>query len=624
MPFLPPTSRLRVAIVFAVVFLFLHLHDSHAQAQPAAAEEAVAWTLPDSTQLAAQRNRIRQAMAEVDRLLQGTSEGPGWRTYLLWDSLQTAIADDVDDDNELQIQALSNLLSIYNRLADDHPSLELSEFQSLRSAIRPRIQQLNAILTRRGPAEAAARRERLQELISAGTWTAEEQSEWSEHVRWLEDRLQSPPRTSITASRPNLTLRISAPLIRNMTTTLVADPADVNECIVGTRVLGNGVTSGQGWLSPGAGSQDAGIQGAGSQGAQLIARFEGVLRTDTIGYNGPVRVFSAGHTRLNAHAVLQVNGEGLKLLSSNVQAVANSRTKGVSTKFRDGGGIDRLVKRIAHRQIAEKKAQANWESSWKARKSFEKKFTEELVSEVHEGDKEFQEGLRLPLLRRDLFPARWDWTTNASDLTTSICFDGRSRATAATLPPTIRAEHAINVLIHQSFFDNAFEGYLAGRLLPLDELGPQEEDGDSDPASDVEPASDVAVRLDDFQPLRCVLADNELTFHLLGRQFVAGGIEYPAAMIEIKYRLAVTGKTWRLERVAAPRILPTPRYSRTPRFGIGGAALRGAVEPALEKELPEQLELTIPEFDAEIPESVKQLQIVYATTANGWLHIVLD
>ncbi|WP_148080249.1 hypothetical protein [Roseimaritima ulvae] len=600
--------------------LLLHLHGSHAQAQRAAADETVAaWTLPDASQLAAQRDKIRQAMAGLDRLLQGTPEGPGWRTYLLWDSLQMAIADDVDDDTVLQIQAMSNLLSVYNRLADDYPSLELPEFQSLRSAIRPRIEQLNAILTRRGSTEAAARRIRLAELINVGTWTAQRQSEWSEHVRWLEDRLQTPPPSSLNASRPNLTLRISAPLIRNMTTNLVADPTDVNECIVGTPVRGSGVTSGQGWLSP-----DAGNQSVGSHGARLIVRFEGVLRTDTIGYSGPVQVFSAGHTRLNAHAVLQVNGEGLKLLSSNVQAAANSRTKGVSTKFRDGGGIDRLVKRIAHRQIADKKAQANWESSWKARKSFEKKFTEELVSEVQEGDQAFQEGLRLPLLRRDLFPVRWDWATHASDLTTSICFDGRSRATAATLPPTIRSEYAVNVLIHQSLFDNAVEGYLAGRLLPLDELGPQDDDDDSDPAGEADPASDVAVRLDDFQPLRCVLADNELTFYLLGRQFVAGGIEYPAAMIEIKYRLAVTGNTWRLERVAAPRILPTPRYSRKPRFGIGGAALRGAVEPALEQELPEQLELTIPALEAEIPEAVKGLQIVYATTVDGWLHIALD
>ena len=564
------------------------------------------WVEPQANELASQREAVIAAMAGLDKVLQRTPDGQQWREYFLWDTLVQAMRPEVDEDREKQDNSLLALQGVYNRFADDHAGLERHEVQNLRAAIRSRILQLNALPTSRSRAEAQARIKRLEQLSIDNSRDGASQSEYAEHVRWLEDRLQPIPRTKLAAASSNLTVNISAGFMKAATMSHVSDPTDVNECIVGTRVIGNGVTTGAGWLEP----------VFCADGARLAAKFQGSLASDTVGYSGPVRVFSDGQTQLEGTALLELDGKGLRRISSTVDASADSYTKGISTKF--NGLLDRVVKRIATKKIAESKSQANWESSYKARQSFGKRFERDVEKQVNDGDASFQKFLGLPLKRRDLFPADWQWKTDASSLHTSIAFDGRSRPGAIVQPPLVDSPSAIQVSVHQSFVDNVMEGYLAGRLQTASKLVQQSG------APTVEGPSDVAVRLDFFHPVQCTFDNNEVTIIFFGEQFVAGGNEYPAARISITYRLATSEQGWILERVSSPQVQPPASYSRRSRFGATGSALAEILEPILNDELPQRLPITIPALESDAPDAVKNLQLVSAFANDGWLYLAFD
>ncbi|HBJ35350.1 MAG TPA: hypothetical protein DDZ51_11480 [Planctomycetaceae bacterium] len=575
-----------------------------------------AWITPSDEEMNAGREGVRNAMISADTSLDRWSSGNGWRSYLLWIDLAKAVDSDAGFDVVELAESRNRLLPIFTRLADNHSGLERTEFQDLRVAIRKHVQQINAVLMRRGPQEAEARRKRMEELVSVNRWTAAAQSEYNAHVRWLDDHLQPLPINAASANWDNFTASVSSNFIRDATRTSVTDPTDVFECIVGTRVIGTGTTSGTGWLEP----------VASNGGARLAARFSGVLNSDTVGYNGPVRIYSDGITQLNGVAMLALDSNGLRRLSTDVDAAADSQTKAISTNFK--GFLDRVVRKVASRKAAESKSQANRESSFKARQSFLKRFENETHQQVSDGNASFHNQLRLPLLRRDLIPGSWIWVSERYTLNTRMRFDGRNRPSSLVGVPQHfnNGDHSsgIQVLIHQSFVDNVAEGYFGGRSQKLSQVGQAIDD-----KSDSQAGDDVVVILDDFQPLRSVFDNDTLTFHLLPKQIVTAGRETGGLVIKVSYRVQRDGNVWQLRRSAAPTVEPLPSFSRKPRLDASGSAMRVVIEPRLEADLPETLPLTLPWLDGSeaydsVPKAVRELRIADVQVFGGWLSLSLQ
>ena len=579
------------------------------------------WVVPSADDLHRARAEISTAMDALEQLLIQSPDVVAWKTYLLWSDLQQAIDASVGTDVVELAEARNRLLPIYSRLANDEAGLERDEVQSLRIAVRRHVRQINALLVRRGSQEAKARRERLDALVTQNRWTAAAQSEYHEHLRWLDDHLQPPPSRQVLSHFSNLTASISAGFIRQSTATPVSDPTDVNECIVGTRVIGTGVTSGVGWLEP----------TASNDGAKLVARFQGTLNSDTVGYNGPVRIYSDGQTQLTGTALLQLDDQGLRQLSEHVDASADSQTKGISTRFR--GLLDKIVKRVARKKAAESKSQANWESSYKARQSFSGRFATDIAEQVAEGDGSFQRYLRMPLLRRDLIPQAWTWGSDASALRTFMSFDGRDRPSSPVAVPgrfavaghaSAETNSGLRLAIHQSFIDNAAEGYLGGQTQRLSELAELSQSSEGEESE----GEEVLIVLDDFQPVRTIFDNDTLTFHLLPKQIVTAGREAGGVIIKVAYRIERGAHGLQLRRVTAPAIEPQPTYSRPPRLAASGSAIRVLVEPRLETELPETYPLKLPAIEsstsnADLPPSVQNLQITDIQAFGGWLYISL-
>jgi hypothetical protein len=578
--------------------------------------EQDAWIVPSADQMNAGRSDVRNAMMSAEITLDRWSSGDDWRRYLLWDDLAKAVDRDAEMDIVELAESRNRLLPVFNRLADDYPGLERAEFQQLRVAIRKYVQQINAVMMRRGPQESQARRKRLDKLVSSNRWTAAAQSEYGGHIRWLEDHHQPVPTRLAPTHWENFTASVSANLIRSATRTSVTDPTDVNECIVGTRVIGTGITSGAGWLEP----------VASGSGARLAARFSGVLSSDTVGYNGPVRIYSDGRTNLSGVALLELDSDGLRRLSTDVDASADSQTKAIATKFK--GLLDRVVRKVASKKAAESKSQANRESSFKARQSFLKRFDNDIHQQVSDGNASFQNQLRLPLSRRDLIPRFWIWGSEPNALTTRVSFDGRDRPSSLVGVPQhfsiSNHTSGLQLVVHQSFVDNVAEGYFGGRSQNLSELA---QTGDTENDSKV--GEEIVVVLDDFQPLRSVFDNDTLTFHLLPKQIVTAGRETGGLVIKVTYRVERDGNVWQLRRSAAPTIEPLPTFSRKPRLDASGSAMRVIVEPRLETDLPETLPLTLPwsngsQADDSVPQAVRDLRIADVQVFGGWLFLSLQ
>ena len=563
------------------------------------------WVLPSEADLVAGRHAVVRAMDQLEPLLESSGQAAAWKEYMLWSALADAISAEKTRRPDDRSQAIGNLLGVYNRLANDYPGLERQPVQALREALRRYVRMLNAVSNTAGPLEYPARMERIDQLGRQGRLTAAEESELTAHLRWLQDNFQALPAAGPRPRQANLQVSIGAPFIERATRTSVVQPDDIRECIVGTPIYGRGTTVGDGWLTT----------VPGSNPARLQAKFSGTVLSDTVGVSGPVRVYSDGTTALEGVAGIELSDSGLKVTDLSVSASSDAVTKGIATKFR--GAIDRLVRRIAKKKVGETKSQANWESSRKAENKFAPEFREDVEKQLRDGNESLSRYLTLPLKRRDLTPDLWLWASDHAGLTTTVRGEGRQRPTAQQSPPQVTATSSdICVLVHQSFLDNLVEGYLGGRLQLLEDLIP------SDGNDETESASDVAIRLSDFQPLRCVIDQGRVELNLWGQQFIAGGSEYTAAVIQLEFEIAQQEGKWVLQRHQAPRVLPVPTYGRRAGGRLKLLSMQRAIEPILEDEIPALIELDPNQLEGlELPEGIDEIEIRHLDAQDGWLQI---
>lgn len=143
-------------------------------------------------------------------------------------------------------------------------------------------------------------------------------------------------------SRPNLVVTIDGHVIQDAITRPVDRLRPVRDCILGTRIIGNGHLRGAviGRLAPSIGR------------VQVDLILTGQFRTDSVGYNGPVRLPSVGHGEVTATRSIWLGENGVSL--SNVSSSVSLNTTITSIQH-----PLRIVRRIASKQVAQKKPQAD-------------------------------------------------------------------------------------------------------------------------------------------------------------------------------------------------------------------------------------------------------------------------
>ncbi len=313
---------------------------------------------------------------------------PGGAATLCWDAFRQQIAEPQPD--------LAALRQVYERLSSEQHGLELVWFHDLRETLRryltiseaasiptsgratgrcwpPTGRRLSAYESSRSAADAAAVSALLDWLVTLN------------QASWIVRSVRQP------YEYPNLYVEVSDNLIAAGMVEAVDDVRPVRDCILGTSIFGNGHTTGliDVELTP------------SPMVAQINTVFRGTLNTNTVGYNGPARIYSTGTTSLVTYKPIYIDAE--RIWSGPATTGARTRTNIHNIQ------ADRLpfiVERIAWRRAREQKPQAERIAEQHAQDQVSQRADEQAVEELEEANRNYQEEFRRPLLERGLFPSR--------------------------------------------------------------------------------------------------------------------------------------------------------------------------------------------------------------------------
>ncbi|TWT47507.1 hypothetical protein [Botrimarina hoheduenensis] len=583
---------------------------------PAPAPFAAIDRIPD--ELEASRRELAAAAVRLEqRLNPATSFGAGWLEYLEWDGVQKQLAPGSDTD-----PAAASLT--FHRLNSGAAGLELSEPRAVADALQ-RYMALATVARAQDRGQFIARQakaiERLAEKASLDPRL---------DVYALEQRLNLLLSTADGAeaaravrqrfARPNLRAQISTTLLQRMLASPGAECVNVDDCILGTRIRGTGLTT-------------ASLRVAtlpSYDRARLGFTLSGNTRSQTRGVNGPVAIRSLGDTRFQAAKTVELTETAFRMLGANASATTNSRTQSIS---KIGGGIgSRLVERIAQGRVAEQRPRADSIAGSRAAGRVAQGFDERLNERLIEARQNFDKKLIHPLRRRGVAPRPLLFSTTSHALLVQSVQASETQLAARQDPPAKLAGELLTS-VHESAASNLLGGYLSGVTLGRAEAdGPTTFTGGVKPEWLDELKDESRPTLAEFKPwtLRFRAArpvsigfqDGKVVLALHAAEITAGEKNYQDWDLISTYQPVRAGEGWALEREGEVEVLPTgfdPESGK--RLPSQKGALRRNLQAALndaEGRLPRRVPLDAILLDNPFG-AVRALQVEQIAIDAGWL-----
>lgn len=435
----PHASRLTCLLGIALSAFATYVCAAETKAAPAddmatacrqAKEQFVPLTEAD---LLKAKEQLREAVGKLEiRLDQDREGGQAWKSYLKWDEFAGLVRGDASPD-------LGKLDAVLVRLSRQHEGLELVWFVDVRAALARYLGVARAI----GNPEVKAAYEKLLGALPARLDAYAKQPSpgeatmLGEAIAWLENMRQAAPLIAVIRAKfcqPNVFTQVSRGVVAAGMAAPVDDTAPVEDCILGTSVFGTGHTKGQLSVEFFPDEEDAVID------TILLSTTD----SDTIGYNGPVRVYSSGVTRIGARKRFLINADGIKALPAVSQAETSTTFDGISA-VRGGQFVERIAWKRAYRDksLAESIAASHAEDRVNGR--IDQK-AEETLAKANDS---FVKKFRQPLFERNLLPNPFLFSTTADTLRVTGLQAGLGQLAAASAPPSLAEPSDVVVRVHE-------------------------------------------------------------------------------------------------------------------------------------------------------------------------------
>ena len=561
-------------------------------------------------QIGLARKELQVALdALEERLNQAGPEADGWRKYLLMDELTEEITKESPD--------LDKLGSVYQRLAAGHEGLGLIWFSRLRQAIEQYIVVRRAA---ENPILQDEYKSLLGSLPQALTQYEQSQdpaaaSQVERFLRWLElaglvEDLTRAVRSHF--SQPNVVLQVSAAWLESAGQQDVDRQEPVRELILGTDVRGTGHITGvrRFQLVP------------SPNQALLLLLVEGQIESDTIGYNGPARIYSHSVTPFVARKCVTLSPQGIAIEPTRCKAQTTTHIKDVDVTCRS-----RCVEQIAWRRTWKQKPAAEAEAARRAERRVSRRVDEEADSRFQQAQENYLQKIRQPLLDRDLFPQPTVLQTTAEALSMQLTQKGHAGLAAPIACPVITENGAIVLQVHQSSINNFTQGLFADMILKEQRLqealqnlwGELPEEFASETGE--EPWT---VRFVSERPLAVHFAANCVSIEFRGETYWKGERGYPGMDVKTTYRIETQAdQPLRLVRVGELSVFPPGFDPDKDRLSVRQQTLRRLLERRFGKIFRETVELKPVELKGEW-QNGGPLVVKHLSAQDGWLSLLLD
>ncbi len=348
-------------------------------------------------------------------------------------------------------------LALRYRLVGTYPGLELTVLRNLRHS----VEQLLASIRFREPDKSipalnkqlVSLAERIRNLdpqpsaedgaaISAMIDILKTSGQASDVVFSLRD----------TFSRPNAAVLVSEQIVQTAISQNVNQTSPVNDCILGTRIIGTATMNGAvtANLLPSVGA------------ARIQVALTGTVHSNNTGYNGPVRVQTSGVGNVHASRTMTVNEAGVSFDPVTVLGSMQTQINSIHPKRKLGS---RLVKKIARKRAAQQKPQTDRIANYKLRTRIGEQFTAQTDEQANLDVPDFMRDVRPMLKRLSLVEPLRFWGSTDNNLYIDATMRRDDQMLTVVSRPTITGPFAAAVQIHESAVNNAATPILAGRTV---------------------------------------------------------------------------------------------------------------------------------------------------------------
>jgi len=341
----------------------------------------------------------------------------------------------------------------------------------------------------------------------------------------------------------------------------------------------------------------------------------GSAMSKNVGYNGPVTVWTTGHTSINAHKYIYLGANG-------VGSSAASATAATSTTIDDLCAKCKVIERIAWKKAGETKEDAECIASSRAAGRIAGQVDREVGSRVAEANADYNDRFRNRLVKRDSFPRLFQTSTTSDTVQLEMLHANASQSAATSAPPVLADALDLSVRIHETAVTNFAESMLGGetitdeRLIELLTEAKVEIPEELKISPDKDPWSITFAKQ---HPVTAAFAGSTAKLAIRGTKFTRGDTAVNA-VIEI-------GATYKLERGAAGLILTrdgdvSVEYVNLKQLSIGQVAMKTFFRKKFEAMFSPTKSydgLKLPErFHGIAKLHLKQLQADQGWMALGW------
>lgn len=407
-------------------------------------------SLPDPD---AAKMRLEAAISQLENYVgAGSTRGESWFKFLRVDEIRKEL--------ESERPNFNKFIELEMNMRQNYVGLENGPFLELRNSLNGMMRALKygaapdrtvQVLTARIDATV----EKLNEAPTNAN--SERASELGRVLSYLYESNQTPSAVAELRNHfriPNVQVYATETLVQKLASRAVAEPSPVNECILGTRVVGRACLTGSVGLDllP---MNDA---------VSFSLNMNAMLTSNNRGFNRGVVLRTTGSSPVHAAINVIVSPNGISSAPATVSTNLTTSINAIEHKLR-------IVRRIAKRKAAEQKPQADAIAEGRMQRKIRSQYEQQVAEQLADANVRLasfkQQQENRPELTRLAIPTPAYAIRSTHNTVNADVVHAASFQLAAEQPCKIQRPRTSDIVLelHQSLPINALESFLAGRKL---------------------------------------------------------------------------------------------------------------------------------------------------------------
>ena len=439
----------------------------------------------------------------------------------------------------------------------------------------------------------------------------------SRAMTWLDDISFVEPRTARLAELTrtacagvNVRLQIGSDFVVAGFQKEINEMLDINETILGTHVVGDGIL---------VGASNAELVNSPNR-AIIKVLAEVVMDTNTDGSQAMVKVQNHTTGTVGGEKQILFSAEGITTTPAKAKAKLNAKLSNVQI---NAGPLVRLV---ARNQVENRRDDSLAEASRRAERRMNGQLNELIDTNIAQVNEWFQK-IRNTLNKTGLFPRVWNLSSTTQQMEWSILLGNTNQPSAPIQAPAIQPPNGLSVQVHQSALNNMLATVLAGRFIDEEKFSQRlEEFFDEVPEFLRRKADDAPAKVsfDGTAPVEVMFVDNKIRVVVRLTDIQAVDNVGRSFSITVEYRLKMEKRNDQnvvvLEQVEAEAFPSGYNPNSGESLSTTQMMIRSYLMRRLEA-LPKRLEMD-PIAVGGTWSDTGHLTPEFASTEKGWLTIV--